>query len=89
MKTPALLLILSLASCGTSFYDAQSGKPIARFQGDMQSLSFTRAADGAITWTAASVNHSAATLAAGTATAGAVTATGTAAAIAGATALLK
>ena len=61
-----LLVVVIYYSTGcatTTIYE--DGKPIARFQGNMTDLVFTRSAKGEITWTAKSVNHSAATIAGG------------------------
>ena len=59
----AMVILITLTGCTTTIY--ADGKPIARFQGNMTDLVFTRSAKGEITWTAKSVNHSAATLAGG------------------------
>lgn len=59
-----LVIAISCTSCATTTIYAD-GKPIARFQGNMTDLVFTRTAKGKITWTAKSVSHSTATLAGG------------------------
>jgi len=91
MKTLAIIIICAeLCACATTEFYSPTGKPVARFQGDMPAgTSFSYLPTGAITWTAGAVNHSAATLAAGTATAGAISAAGTAAAVANLHTLLK
>lgn len=89
MKLLAIFSLFSLVGCETVFYGA-SGKPVARFQGDMPAgTTFSCTPAGAIYWTAAAVNHSAATLASGTAAAGTISSTGTAAAVAGLNKLIK
>ena len=93
MKNAYLLVIcigLGLASCAQTVFYGTTGKPVARFQGDMPGgANFSYTPAGAISWTAGAVNHSAATLAAGTATAGVVSTAGTAPAIAGIGTLIK
>lgn len=58
-----ILLIVFCTGCTTTIY--HDGKPIARFQGDMSDMVFTRRANGDITWQASAVDHSAATIAGG------------------------
>lgn len=89
MKHLILLACLLLASCaGTEFY-AADGKPVARFQGDMTRVDYSRAADGSIKWTADTVNHSAATTAGGVAVSKNILAAGTGIATSGLPALAK
>lgn len=58
-------LVISVTSCAqTTFY--ANGKPLARFQADMSNQKFTYKGNGVkISWSADTVNHSAATLAQG------------------------
>lgn len=82
------LLVALLSSCATTtFYHA--GQPVARFQGDMDGAAYSRAADGSISWTAARVDHSPATIAGGNAISKGVMTTGTAIATSGIPALIK
>lgn len=54
----------SLSSCAsTTFF--RDGKPIVKFEGDMEGVAFHGLPTGEITWTAARISHSAATAAAG------------------------
>lgn len=57
MRILPALLCLALCSC-TTLYDRKTGKPIARFMGDMTGSVYK---DGDTSWTVASVSHSAAT----------------------------
>lgn len=85
----SILLILSFATgCAqTRFY--RNGEKVAVFQGDMRDTDLTIAADGTLRWRAATVNHSAATLAQGEAAKGKIQAAGIAVAASGLTALFK
>lgn len=58
-----LLLCFLCAGCAsTTFYDRTTGKPIARFQGDMTGSHYE---DGPTKWGVDKVSHSAATRAGG------------------------
>ena len=59
-----ILLILFCAGCATTTIYCD-GKPLARFQGDMSDVVFTRHVNGDMTWQASAVDHSAATVAGG------------------------
>jgi len=77
-----LPLILLLTSCAsTTFY--HEGKPLARFQGDMQKVKFTFDEKGTLTWRADTVDHSTPTIAAGKTSAGNLAASGAAIATSG------
>lgn len=76
MKPFLLLSVLFSACAQTTFYDRHSGKPVARFQGDMTGSHYK---DGPTSWDVDQVSHSAATLAQGAAAANVITATGVAA----------
>lgn len=78
MKRFLLTMPLLLCSCAqTTLFDRKTGKPIARFQGDMLNSHYV---DGQTTWDVQQVSHSAATLAQGAAAANVITSVGTAAA---------
>lgn len=78
----AMLLPLCLAGCSTTtLYD--KGQPVARFQGDMTGTTFSRGADGSMTWEATTVDHSAPTTAAGSAASKGILSGGTAVATSG------
>jgi hypothetical protein len=53
---------LFVSCAGTTFYDPKTGKPVARFQGDMSDSHY---AGNGVKWDAAKVSHSAATKAGG------------------------
>ena len=71
-----LLYILALvfSGCATTTFYGANGKPIARMQGDMTGVQF---ASGNTSFSAVSVNHSAATRAGGDATAKVLQSAGT------------
>ena len=90
MKTIILSAITAaLASCASTTFYGADGKPTAQFQGDMTRVEYQRACDGAMKWSADTVNHSAATAAGGNATSKVILSGGTAYATAGAPALIK
>lgn len=75
MKKKLLIacLIACLSSCATTtFY--HDGKRIASFQGDMTNVEYKLTKDGALSWRAMTVDHSAGTIALGKTTAGTITA---------------
>lgn len=68
---PGIVCLLVLVACmamltccaTTTIYE--NGKPVARFQGDMSDVIFTRHRNGDMTWQASAVDHSAASVAGG------------------------
>lgn len=72
MKTILTAIALTALSCSsTTFY--REGKPVARFEGDMQRMVFSYGADGAINWSG-DIDHSTPTKAYGTASKGRIAA---------------
>lgn len=68
MKLPLALFLLAatfalVACAGTTIYDRRTGKPVARFQGDMDNSHFV--GGDAPVWNVGHVSHSAATDAGG------------------------
>jgi len=87
MKTILILPLFLLVSCAsTKFY--QDGKLIAKFNADMDQVQYIQGADGSITWTAISVDHSTATKAQGEAFSSKTTAIGSAVAASGVVGIL-
>lgn len=83
------LAILALSNCASTTFYGADGRPVARFQANMTKVQYERACNGAIKWSADTVNHSAATTAMGNAYAKGVTATGVSIATSGLPALIK
>lgn len=89
-----LVLFLLLAVLGIAFTGCASttlyrdGKPLARFQGDMQAMRFKAGADGSFEWSG-NVDHSKATTAGGGAVSKGILAGGTGVATSGLTQLIK
>lgn len=67
-----------LSSCASTTIYGPDGRPVFMTQADMTKTEFARASDGAMRWTADTVNHSAATAAGGIAYRDGITATGAA-----------
>jgi hypothetical protein len=80
---------LLCASCAATTLYGRDGAPLARFQGDMQTVAFDAGADGSLKLTAAAINHSKATQAGGVAVAKGILATGTAVATSGIVTVIK
>lgn len=83
------LMVCLFTGCATTTFYGPTGMVIARFQGDMQDVEWTAAANGAQRWKAAVVDHSHATVAGGQALAKGALAVGTAVASSGAVSLIK
>lgn len=71
-----MLVFMLLSSCASSTFYVD-GKRVARMEGDMTEMQFTFI-NGAITFTAETVDHSSATIAAGKTSAGNIAAVGAA-----------
>ena len=78
MKTLLLTLVILSSGCASTTFYGADGRPVAQVQGDMTKVEYQRACDGAIKWTAGTVNHSAATQAGGIAYRDGITSTGAA-----------
>lgn len=87
MRILLTLIIVSAASCSTTLY--RDGKPVARFQGDMDNSILLMDSKGGMVWIANGVDHSSATLAAGEAGSNRLAAAGFAIATSGITTLIK
>jgi hypothetical protein len=85
----AALMACLFSGCATTTFYSPTGMVIARFQGDMQGVEWTAAANGAQRWKAAAVDHSHATVAGGQAFSKGALSLGTAVASSGAVSLLK
>ena len=69
-RLPMILCLLLLPSCAsTTLYDAATGHRLAHFEGDMNGVTYSRAADGSVQMSG-TIHHSPATLAQGKAIAG-------------------
>lgn len=90
MKTIILSAITAaLASCAATTFYGPDGRPTAQFQGDMTKVEYQRACDGAMKWSADTVNHSAATTAGGNAVSKGIISAGTGIATSGLPAIIK
>ncbi len=82
-------LLCALVGCAETTVYGMNGNPVFKTQANMTGMEYTRAADGAIRWTAVKVDHSGPTTAGGNAVSKGILAGGTAVATSGLTKLIK